>query len=138
MSAFEQWCGKCHLSAGERDCRPATAPFRVSGELDGADAPRWWSPLLDNVIPLEARWTMKVHLGTAAGVISSSGASDTGTVRGAGAGGHAGGASDGSSAFRSAKARGGGLAAADCIISWELVDEQVGLSAGCLRPCQMT
>ena len=27
-----------HLSAGERDCRPATAPFRVSGELDGADA----------------------------------------------------------------------------------------------------
>jgi len=38
MSAFEQWCGKCHLSAGERDCRPATAPFRVSGELDGADA----------------------------------------------------------------------------------------------------
>ena len=124
-----------NTALAEKEVTRCTFWRRAVAELDDADAPRWWSPLLDNVIPLEARWTMKVNPSTAAGVFSSSGASDTGTVRGAGAGGNAGGASDGGSAFRSAKARGGGLAAADYIISWEFVDEQVGLSAGCLRPC---
>jgi hypothetical protein len=42
--------------------RRCTFARRASGhdqEADCASAPLWWSPLLDNVIPLEARWTMK-------------------------------------------------------------------------------